>query len=266
MIKSFLKTLIGGIFIAGILSTSMTAYSATIDDVAQVARKLGYPEDTIQQGYNRYYMNPDQYTAEDLDKAIAELYASMGIVVTTSSQIQPSETTTTTVVINDNSNASTTVPSNNTGGITLKTDDGSEFTRISEEEFIALSYEEKMNYISTFTPEQQQIIIDNLSSEEYKSLLKQLPVDQKVQVADSMISFAETFDLNVSIDEITEDNISLSMRNEEGELVGIANAGIIVEDTGYNRTGILALSAGFILIAGILIALVPIFFRTGREK
>lgn len=266
MIKSFLKTLIGGIFIAGMLSASMSAYAATIDEVAQVARQLGYPEDTIQQGYNQYYMNPDEYTPEKLDSAIEELYRSMGMIFTTSSQIQPSEITTTTVVTDNDSNESTTVPSNNIEGITLKTDDGSEFTRISEKEFIALSYEEKMNYISTFTPEQQQVILNNLSSEERKSLLKQLPVEQKIQVADSMTSFAETFDLNVSVDEITEDNISLSMRNEEGELVGVANAGIIVEDTGYNRTGILALSAGFILTAVILLAIVSGFFRTGREK
>ncbi|MDE6781991.1 MAG: hypothetical protein K2J40_11140 [Ruminococcus sp.] len=81
-----------------------------------------------------------------------------------------------------------------------------------------------------------------------------------------MADFAETFDLNVSIDELSEDNISMSMRNDEGELVGIANVGTLVEDTGYNRRGILGLSAGLIAAAGVLLAAAARLFRTGDEK
>lgn len=279
MKKSLIKTFISSMVVAGMLSCSMIAYSASIDDVARVARELGYPEDVIQQGYNRYYANPEEYTSESFDKAIEELYKANGSVLTTASQTPLPETTTTTAInnttanTNDNTSNSTTVPAkneNNTdniiGGITLSTADGSKFTRISEEEFIKLSYDEKMSYIRSFTPEQQQVILDNLSPEEHKSLLKQLPVEQKAQIADSMASFAETFDLNVSVDEITDDNLSISMRNSDGELVGVANAGVLVEDTGYDRRGIFALSAGLITIAGILLVAVSKLFRTGREK
>lgn len=275
MKKSLIKTFISSMVVAGMLSCSMIAYSASIDDVARVARELGYPEDVIQQGYNRYYANPEEYTSEGFDKAIEELYKADGAVLTTASQIPLPETTTTTAINNTTANTSnsTTVPAkneNNTdnviGGITLSTADGSKFTRISEEEFIKLSYDEKMSYIRSFTPEQQQVIFDNLSPEEHKSLLKQLPVEQKAQIADSMASFAETFDLNVSVDEITDDNLSISMRNSDGELVGVANAGVLVEDTGYDRRGIFALSAGLITVAGILLVTVSKLFRTGREK
>lgn len=279
MKKSLIKTFISGMVVAGMLSCSMIAYSASIDDVARVARELGYSEDLIQQGYNRYYANPEEYTSESFDKAIEELYKANGSVLTTASQTPLPETTTTTAInnttanTNDNTSNSTTVPAkneNNTdnviGGITLSTADGSKFTRISEEEFIKLSYDEKMSYIRSFTPEQQQVILDNLSPEEHKSLLKQLPVEQKAQIADSMASFAETFDLNVSVDEITDDNLSISMRNSDGELVGVANAGVLVEDTGYDRRGIFALSAGLITVAGILLVAVSKLFRTGREK
>lgn len=279
MKKKFIKTMIGAGAVAGMLACSVSAYAATVDDVARVARELGYSEDLVQQGYNQYYANPDKYTPEDFDAAIAELYRSMGIIMTTAPQNPEPVTVTTTTASGNTTGENTSVPPENTepvpetpaqpevvGGITLSTSDGSEFTRISEEEFIGMSYEDKMNYIRNFTPEQQQVILDNLSPEEHKSLLKQLPIEQKVEVANSMTNFAETFDLNVSVDEISDDNISLSMRNEEGELVGIANAGTLVEDTGYDRRGIMALSAGLIAVAGILLAAVARLFRTGDEK
>lgn len=282
--KHFIKTAVGAGIIAGVLSCSLTSYATTVDDVARVARELGYGEDVIQKGYNNYYAEPDKYTSEDLDKAIAQLYETSGIILTTAPQNpQPAVTTTTVTTESDTSNNTTgagentspddgnsndnTNNDNNVGGITLQMPDGSEFTRITADDFIKLSYDEKMNYIRNFTPEQQQVIFDNLTPEEHKSLLKQLPVEQKIEVVDSMASVGETLGINVSVEEISEDNISLSMRNDEGELVGIANAGTsLVEDTGYDRRGILALSAGLITIAGILLAAVARYFRTGDEK
>lgn len=277
MKKKFIKTIIGAGVIAGMISCSVTAYATTIDDVARVAREHGYSEDLIQQGYNQYYAEPDKYTSEDFDMAIAEILRADGIILTTAPQNPQPVTTTTTVAGENTVETSTAVPAENgsstnnnndnvVGEITLQAPDGSEFTRISESDFIRLSYDDKMNYIRNFTPEQQQVILNNLTPEEHKSLLKQLPVEQKVEVADSMTGFAETFDLNVSVDDISEDNISLSMRNDEGELVGMANAGTLVEDTGYDRRGILALSAGLIAVAGILLAGVAGYFRKTEDK
>lgn len=274
--KRFIKTAAGACIIACVLSCSLTAYATTVDDVARVARELGYGEDLIQQGYNNYYAEPDKYTSENFDEAIAELYRASGVIFTTAPQNpQPSAETTTTTTVTDNTESGTDaiVPPENittpdvSGGITLQTGDGSEFTRISTDDFIKLSYDEKMNYIRSFTPEQQQVILDNLTPEERKSLMKQLPVEQKVEVVDSMVNVGETLGINVSVEELNEDNISLSMRNDEGELVGMVNAGTsLVEDTGYDRRGILALSAGIIAVAGILLAAVAKCFRTGEEK
>ncbi|MDE6781992.1 MAG: hypothetical protein K2J40_11145 [Ruminococcus sp.] len=268
MKRKILKTVIGAGVIAGVLSCSISAYATTIDDVIRVAREFGYPEDNIQQAYNQYYAEPDKYTSEDFDESIQYIYETAGILYTTAPQ---TPVTTTTTVAGEETPSTTTVAVGNEtpqipDGITLQTADGSKFTRISKSEFINMSYDEKMNYIRTFTPEQQQVIFDNLSPEERKSMLKQLPVEQKAEIADSMANFAETFDLNVSIDELSEDNISMSMRNDEGELVGIANVGTLVEDTGYDRRGILGLSAGLIAAAGVLLAAAAKCFRTGDEK
>ncbi|MBQ6251256.1 hypothetical protein, partial [Ruminococcus sp.] len=59
---------------------------------------------------------------------------------------------------------------------------------------------------------------------------------------------AEEMGLNVTIDEISDDSLTLAMRNEKGELVNVSSAGASVENTGYDRRGILA-------VAGILIGL-----------
>ncbi|MCM1506330.1 MAG: hypothetical protein NC177_04225 [Ruminococcus flavefaciens] len=268
--KSFIKLAVGAGITAGMLLCSMTANATTIDDVARVARELGQPEETIQQGYNEYYANPGKYTEEDLDYAIYKLYEAEGIFLTTASQ-NPQPTTTTTTTTSSGGEVITEPDSpddnNVSGGITLQMSDGSSFTRIPTSDFIKLSYDEKMDYIRSFTPEQQQVILDNLTPEEKKSIMKQLPVEQKAEVVDSMVNASEALGVNVSVEEISDDNISLSMRNDEGELVGMANVGSsLVEDTGYDRRGLFALSAGLIAVAGILLAVVAKYFRTGEEK
>lgn len=269
--KSFIKSAGVIIAISGVLSCSMSAYATTVDDVARVAREYGYSEDIIQQGYNNYYADPDKYTSDDFDFAIQQIIEAGGDVYTTAPQIPvtPPPTTTTTTAPSSSDNGSGNNQQNNNGtdgGITLQTSDGSTFTRISAKDFIKMSYDEKMNYIRTFTPEQQQIIYDNLTAEERRSMLKQLPIEQKAEYVESMVDFAETFDINVSVEEISDDNISLAMRNEEGELIGMANAGILVEDTGYDRRGIFAVSAGLIAFAGLLTSLAYRYLKRNGEE
>ncbi len=271
--KSIIKSAGAIIAVCGVLSCSMLTFATTVDDVARVAREQGYSEDMIQQGYNEYYANPDKYTSADFDYAIEQIYQASG-VFTTAPQTPPTTTTTTTTPPAQSGNESQgTTPASNPsnsngtdGGITLQTGDGSTFTRISAKDFIKMSYDEKMNYIRTFTPEQQQIIYDNLTPEERRSMLKQLPIEQKAEYVDSMTKFAETFDINVSVEEISDDNISLAMRNEEGKLIGMANAGTLVEDTGYDRRGIFAVAAGLISFAGILTVVAYRFLKRNGEE
>lgn len=268
--KMFMNAAITAAVICGIASFSLPAAATTVDDVAAVARSYGYSEDLIMQGYNHYYQNPGKYTSADFDLAIAELHKAGGVIVTTG-VYDPSgyQTTTTTsaapvttttksgsavnssTVTTTASNVATPVPdASDSDEITLTTSDGTTFTRMSSEAFIKLSYEDKMAYLRTFTPEQQQIIINNLSPEEYRSLLKQLPTDQKMEVIDNISNAVDSMGMNITVDEISDDSISVAMRNEEGDLLGVANAGVIVEDTGYDRRGIFA-AAGALFIASI---------------
>lgn len=263
--------------VCGMLSCSVTAYATTVDDVANVARELGYSEAMIQQGYANYYAEPDKYTSEDFDRAIAKLYEEEDIIFSTGEQkpTEPTTTTTTTTTAGgtsaeEDSQSGEGESGGNTnggqsGGITLETGDGSTFERIPSNEFIGMTYEEKNDYIRSFPPEQQQVILDNLSVEERRNMMKQLPIEQKMEVVDSMAEVGEALGINISVEEISDDNISLSMRNDNGEFVGMVNAGTLVEDTGYDRRGIFAVAGGFVAVALALLGVVFGCFRKNGE-
>ncbi len=128
-----------------------------------------------------------------------------------------------------------------------------------------MSYEEKMAYISGFPQDQQQAIIDNLSPAEYKSLIKQAPSDKKMEIVHSLSGAADEMGLVVTVDEVTDDSLTVSMRNDEGTLVNRSSAGITVLDTGYDRRGIFAIIGAAILaaIGGIIFVAHKCF---GKEK
>ena len=178
--------------------TTFNTYAATVEDAAAVAREYGYTEDEVQQALSEYYANTDYYTEDDIDYAIEKIKSSGKKIVSTvpyNPDATPpvSETTTNTttategeIISDEGNNNSNNNSDNSENGITLTAPDGTKFTRISKEEFIALSYEEKLSYLSTFPIDLQQVIIDNLSPEEYRSMMKQLPAEQKADVINSL--------------------------------------------------------------------------------
>lgn len=241
---------------AGMLSCSFAAHAATVDEVAEVARSYGYSEEQIQAGYNEYYSHPEDYPPERLDRAVEKFHEAGGQIVTTGPQ-EPAPTPTVTTAAGETGSSRQEDPD----CITLTASDGTTFTRISREAFIKMSYEEKMAYLRTFTPAQQQAIIDDLSPEEYRSLMQQSPTEQKIQIVDTLSEAAEEMGLNISIDEISDDSLTLAMRNDKGELLNVSTAGISVEDTGYDRRGILA-GAGALVCAGAA----AVYFLMRRTK
>lgn len=259
---------------------SLSACATTVEDVIEVARHYGYSEDLIQQGFNKYYENPELYTSDDFDLAIEKLHEAGHSLITVGPQIpvttQPQTTTNITTAVSSPSSQGAvgdTTTTISTGGgasdaqtvVTITMKDGTTFTRISRKEFIKLSYDEKMNYLRTFTPDQQQAIIDDLSPEEYRSLLKQAPTDTKVDVIDNLSQAMGTMGVSVSINEISDEKLALDLRNENGELIGVANAGVIVEDTGYDRSLIVKTAAVLFAAAAGVLALVLHKFRS-KEK
>ena len=265
-----IKKLIGGIsaltaFAAGAFSYTFSASAATVDDVAAVARSYGYSEENIQAGYNAYYENPSKYPPEVLDQVIAALHEAGSQVISTAPQeTAPAvQTTTVTSAPAEVTSGDDQPVQTSAEGITLTASDGSTFTRISREAFINMTYDEKTAYIYSFTPVQQQAIIDSLSPEEYRSLMKQCPADQKMEVIGKLAEAAEKMGLNITVDEITDNSVKVAMHNDKGELVNVSTAGATVEDTGYDRRGLLAVSASFI---GLGAALTYFFVRRMKNN
>ena len=147
--------------------------------------------------------------------------------------------------------------------------DGSTFTRISSARFIALSYEDKQLYIGTFTPEQQKIFLANLTPEEYKSMMKQLPADKKLEVINGLSDITDDLGMTITVDEISDDSMKINMKNSDGELVAVGQAGAAtIENTGYDRRLFFGLCAAFIgaALAGLIVLMKRSFGNTGAEN
>ena len=272
--KSLLKIAAGAAVCLSLTVAPINSQAASPADAAALARSLGLPEDLIQAGWNRYYESPELYPPELIDSymevlrgmsqdMINQLITDNGFtpgnsqtpVATTAPAEQPSAPTVTTAAPNQgnhgnsggngNSGASGSDSEKN-DHITLTLPDGSTFTRISAKEFAALSLEEKKAYIATFSPEQQNVILSNLSPEEYRSLLQQMSVDDKADVINDVTQITNSLGLTLSVDDITDDNFTLSMRDETGKLVAVGSAKDTVAKTGYDRRGIFAAAAALI--------------------
>ena len=291
MIKNYLiKACAAAAVSIGVFACGMQANAATVDDVAATARRLGFPESVIQQGYNQYYSDPDVYTSDDFDYAIEyliayenDLKAQLGITTEPAatdvpSTTAPEQTTTQTAAPTEPEQQGTTSGSGSgssqtSGGSTSSNsgaDNGSAETPgtadsntdssqtsvrgdLTESEFINMSLDEKRELISTLSPEEQQQFFNTLSPEELKSIVKQLPTDDKASVIDTFVKAGEAMGVNVTVDNISDDAISMSMRNKDGKLVDVTSVGVIVEDTGYDYRGIIAFSgAALIAAAGVL--------------
>lgn len=257
----------------GLICSAVGASAATVDDVAEAARAKGVPEEAIAAGYERYYSDPDAYMEEDFDYAIDNMddiisdmirkgYITSSTETTTSAAGTPAVTTAA-----EQSGTSAVTTTTAAPEITVTNTNGSSVTRVSEQDFINMDYNTKVSYLQSFTADEQQIIIDNFTPEEYKSLLKSLPVDQKAEVVNGFSDVAEKMGMNITVNEISNDKVSLSLRGDDGELLTVVNTGATVEDTGYDRRGLYLASGGLILMAvAALIAAVFKNFRRTEDK
>ena len=260
---------------AGLICSAIGASATTVDDVAEAARAKGVPEEAIAAGYDKYYSDPDAYMEEDFDYAIDNMDDIINDMIRQGYITPAPETTTaavddTTAVTTTSGESGTSAQTTTTAepAITVTDTSGNSVTRVSEQDFINMDYNTKVTYIQSFTPDQQQIIIDNLTPDEYKSLLKSLPVEQKADVVNGFADVAERMGMNITVDEITNDKVSLSLRGDDGELLSVVKTGDTVEDTGYDRRGLYMAAGGLVIIAmaALIIAAIKNFRRTEDEN
>lgn len=270
MNKNLIKILAGTTLFMSICAVPVTSYAATPEEAEAVARQYCVPEETIQAFWNEYYTNPELYPPEKIDELIEQFKAYQRDIITNipyDPNAQVPSVIETTVTPVDNTEPDSPNDDSNTvvadDSVTLTMPDGTTFTRISAEKFIALSYDDKMTYLSTFPEEQQTVIINNLTPAEYKSLMKQLPMEDKLNVINNLTSISDTLGVNITVDEITDNSLSFQMKNQDGELVGVGSINDTIEQTGYDRRGIFATAGAFIMtgIAGMFLLIKKCFNR-----
>lgn len=238
----------------------MAASAITVEDLWNAALDAGLSEDEVRYAFNEATIekgDPSLWTEEQKQKVMDELTGKTHIYFSTGPQQKPIVITTTTAVTDSSAAPGTGTPEPATPPadtayqpVILTMEDGTTITRISVKEFIALSYEEKQAYIASFPPEQQQFIIDNLTPEERRSTIKQLPVDKKVEVIDGMKGFMNEFGVQLTIDDITEDTVKLTMLNNDGKVIGKSSLGKdVVENTGYDRRWVYCTAGGLFVAA-----------------
>ena len=130
-----------------------------------------------------------------------------------------------------------------------------------------MTLEEKQNYVASLSPEDQTAFLNSLSPDELKSVVKQLPTDEKASVLDNFAKASSSLGVNVTVDEISNDSVSISMRNNKGELVDVASLGVIVEETGYDYRPVYLIAAAMLLAAagGIWLVLRRFFINDKKE-
>lgn len=121
---------------------------------------------------------------------------------------------------------------------------------IDENEFINMSYDEKIEFVNSLPQEEKTQFMSNLTTAERNSIIKQMSLDNKTEIVNSIVEAGKSMGYNFSVDELSGDNISLSMRDSEGTLIGVTKFGTNVDDTGKNYTNLVLSMIAIIGLSG----------------
>lgn len=280
--KHFIKTVLTtATAVCCMAVPNFSASCATVDDCAAVARSYGVSESAIQSAYNAYYADPDSYTSEDFDMIIDTLHIygtdSNAMIkeyfgITDDSDVSsetesPSEETSSTTeqpsenngVVSDSGNSS------NSGSTGSSSDNNSGYVSpIQPSDFINMTMDEKIEFVNSLPESERGTFIENLSQEEKNSIIKNFSVEDKTEILSKFADAGSAMGLNFTIDEITDDSVSMSIRNQDGTLVDQSSLGIIVEDTGYDYTVLFTVISGCIVLSSIGIYLM--FKKLSKEE
>lgn len=118
-----------------------------------------------------------------------------------------------------------------------------------EKPFVQMTLDEMKAYVNSLPEEERAEFLFNLTPEQRRSILRQLPVERKAEVAEGMAEFGRTIGLNVTVDSADEDGVKLSVRDEDGKLIDSTSLGLTVDPTGWDTTLPVLGGAGMVLAA-----------------
>lgn len=266
------------------VTAPLHASATTVDDVIAAAYGAGWPDYLVQQAVNMYAGG--NYTSDQCDKAIAQIYQyddtvakqieqELGISIPSSGgssgSSSGSETTTDapspeTPAASDPGNASgnTSGSGSGTSSSGVISNVGSlgssaNEARPSDQEFIHMTLDEKREYLNAMPEADKQQFVSTMTASERNSIIKQLGASDKAEILASFTDVGKEFGITFNIDSVTEDQIVVSARDENGKLMDVAAVGITIDATGYSYTKPILLAGGLLLlsiggIAGVVMA------------
>ena len=120
--------------------------------------------------------------------------------------------------------------------VTVTKTDGTTEERIAKSEFIRMTIDEKKEYVASLSEESKKDFMNSLTTEERNSIIKQLPAEEKAALIQSYVNTAKDMGMNVAVDNITDNNVSMTIRNEDGQIIGKTAVGTIIDETGISHT------------------------------
>ncbi|MBE6848731.1 MAG: hypothetical protein E7502_02355 [Ruminococcus sp.] len=251
------------------------AAAITVDDVAQKAREVGFPEEQVQLGYN--YWATGEYTEKDLEEAYARLceydqqaddkiddiFNNGGTVQPSQpAQTQPAQTQPATQPPAQTDAAqtqpATQTPANSgtAAGTTAPAETQPASTTISSYDFIMMSLDEKIAYVNSMSPADKEAFLNNLTPGERNSIIKQMNVNDQAELLQGYIDAAKEMNMNIAVDSISAEGIAITVRDDEGTIIDKSATGITIDETGIAHDGLLAAAAIAVLLAAAGFALV----------
>ena len=122
-------------------------------------------------------------------------------------------------------------------------------TAPAKKDFLNMTLNEKVEYINSLPADQRNDFVQNMSNEERNSFLKQMKTSDQLDVISAMTDVGKAFGVNFSVDSVSDDAISVSIHDENGNLVGVSTYGNTVEATGIPYTIPVLIGGGAILLA-----------------
>lgn len=232
---------------------AMPAAAEDINDVAQALREACVPESQIQAMMNAYqycekdeygvYFNDQYFRYDDLVYAIqlmgeegvnAAIQENLETGLDAYEQMMGTATTTTTTSTGSGSENSTTTTTTTTAP--AKT-------------FEQMTMDEKIAYLYSLPEDERKTFMENLSIDEKQSILLQMSTDSQMEILDYMAGLMEDLGFHMSVDNMQQGQIDVSLRDDQGNLIDSSSMGVIVEDTGWNLTGWFALASVLVLVS-----------------
>ncbi len=271
--KTWKQRITSAMLTAGCLCSlaALPAAAYTVDEVAEKARECGYSEEMIQLGYNEWATG--NYTQADLDAIYEQLCAyddqadDMVDSIFENTSIPDDVVVPTNPSATEDSSASgESTASGTVDSQESSTSGGTASGTVSSADFINMTLEEKIAYVNSMDEATREAFLDNLTAEERNSIIKQMSLDDKAELMQGYIDTAETMGLNVVVDSLTDTNISVTIRNQDGVIVDKAAVGVTIDETGISHTKLLVLAAAAVALSVLgLAALYRYLCRSDRQ-